>query len=47
MRGRELISKVLEDGESIVNRVAKTEVGEKFLVCTRAVRQWTMKLRQR
>ena len=38
MRGRELVSEVVEDWESIVNGVAKAEVGEKVLVCGRAVR---------
>ena len=40
MRGRELVSEVLEDWESIVNRVAKAEVGEKVVVCGRAARWW-------
>ena len=39
MRGRELVSEVLEDWESIVNRVAKAEVGQ-VLVCGRAARWW-------
>ena len=38
MRGRELVSKVLEDWESIVNRVAKAEVGEQVVVCGRGAR---------
>ena len=38
MSGRELVSEVLEDWESIVNRVAKVEVGEKVVVCGRAIR---------
>ena len=40
MRGRELVSEVIEDWESIVNRVAKAEVGEKVVVCGRAARWW-------
>ena len=40
MRGRELVSEVLEDWESIVNKVAKAEVGEKVVVCGRAARWW-------
>ena len=40
MRGRELVSEVLEDWERIVNRVAKAEVGEKVVVCGRAARWW-------
>ena len=40
MRGRELVSEVLEDWESIVNRVTKAEVGEKEVVCGGDVRWW-------
>ena len=51
MRGRELVSEVLEDWESIVNRVAEAEVGEKVVLCGRAARWWDdeikAKLRQR
>ena len=36
----ELVSEVLEGWESIVKRVAKAEVGEKVVVCGRAVRWW-------
>ena len=39
MRGRKLVSEILEDWESIANRVAKAEVGE-AVVCGRAVRWW-------
>ena len=38
MGWREFVSEVLEDWESIENRVAKAEVGEKVVVCGRAVR---------
>ena len=47
MRGGELIGKVLEELESIVNRVAKAEVGESVMVCGRSVRWWMMRLRRR
>ena len=40
MRGRELVSEVLKDLESMLNRVAKAEVGEKVVVCGRAARWW-------
>ena len=40
LRGRELVSEVLEECESIVNRVTKAEVQEKVVVCGRAVRLW-------
>ena len=38
--GSELMNEVLEEWERIVNRVAKTEVGEKMIVCGRAARWW-------
>ena len=47
MRGRELVSEVLEDWESIVNRVAKVEVGEKVVVCGRAARWWDDEIKAR
>ena len=40
MRRRELASEVLEYWESIVNRMAKAEVGQKVVVCGRAARWW-------
>ena len=36
IKGHELVSEVLHEWESIVNRVAKKEVGEKMIVCGRA-----------
>ena len=47
MRGRELVSEVLEDWESIVNRVAKAEVGEKVVVCGGQLGGGMIRLRQR
>ena len=38
IKGHELVSGVLHEWESIVNRVAKKEVGEKMIVCGRAAR---------
>ena len=38
MNGSRLVNEVLEQWERIVNRVTKTEVGEKMLVCGRAAR---------
>ncbi len=40
MRGRELVTAVLEDWESIVTEVAKAEVGEKVVVCGKAAMWW-------
>ena len=47
MRGRELVSEVLEGWESIVNKVAKAEVGEKVVVCGRAGRWWDDEIKAR
>ena len=35
-----LVSEVLREWESIVNRVAKREVGEKMIVCGKSARWW-------
>ena len=40
MRGWEFVSEVLEDWESIVNRVAKAEIGDEVVMCGRAARWW-------
>ena len=40
MKGHDLVSEVLREWESIVNRVAKTVVGDKMIVCGRAARWW-------
>ena len=38
--GSELVGGVLSEWEGIVNKVAKTVVGEKMIVCGRAARWW-------
>ena len=45
MNGNNLVNEVLEEWERIVNRVAKTEVGEKMIVCGRAARWWDDEIR--
>ena len=45
MNGSNLVNEVLEEWERIVNRVAKTEVGEKMIVCSRAARWWDDEIR--
>ena len=45
MNGSNLVNEVLEEWERIVNRVAKTEVGEKMIVCGRAARWWDDEIR--
>ena len=39
------MSRVLHEWESIVNRVAREEVGEKMIVCGRAARWWDSELK--
>ena len=43
MKEHELVNLVLCEWESIVNRVATKEVGEKLIVCGRAARWWDSK----
>ena len=38
MKGQELVNEVVMEWESVVNRVAKCELGEKMIVCGRAAR---------
>ena len=40
MKGQELVNEVVMEWESVVNRVAKCELGEKMIVCGRAARWW-------
>ena len=40
MIGSELVNDVLSEWEGIVNRVAKSSVGQKLIVCGRAARWW-------
>ena len=47
MKGHDLVNEVLREGESIVNRVAKREVGDKMIVCGRAARWWDKELKEK
>ena len=38
MKGQELVNEVVMKWDSVVNRVAKSELGEKMIVCARAAR---------
>ena len=40
------MNEVLREWESIVNRVAKREVGDKMIVCGRAARWWDKELKE-
>lgn len=42
-----LVSRVLHEWESIVNRVTREEVGEKMIVCGRAARWWDSELKDK
>ena len=47
MKGHDLVNEVLMEWESIVNRVAKSEVGDKMIVCGRATRWWDNKNKEK
>ena len=47
MKGYELVNEVLMEWENIVNRVAKSEVGEKMIVCGRAARWWDNEIKEK
>ena len=45
MKGQELVNEIVMEWESVVNRVAKCELGEKMIVCGRAARWWMSRLK--
>ena len=47
MKGQELVNEVVMEWESVVNRVAKCELGEKMMVCGRAARWWDEQIKDR
>ena len=47
MKGHDLVNEVLGEWESIVNRVAKREVGDKMIVCGRAARWWDNEIKEK
>ena len=47
MRSGELVGKVLEEWESVVNRMAKAEVGEKVIVCGQSVWWWADEIKEK
>ena len=47
LKGHDLVNKVLLKWESIVNEVAKREVGEKVIVCGKAARWWDDEIREK
>ena len=44
MKGYDLVNEVVMEWENIVNRVAKSEVGEKMIVCGRVARWWDIEI---
>ena len=47
MIGHELVNEVLREWESVVNRVAEREVGDKMTDCGRAARWWDDEIREK
>ena len=47
MKGYDLVNEVLMEWENIVNRVAKSEVGEKMIVSGRAARWWDNEIKEK
>ena len=47
MKGQELVNEIVMEWESVVNRVAKCELGEKMIVCGRAARWWDEQIKDR
>ena len=45
--GYDLVNEVLREWENIVNRVAKSEVGEKMIACGRAARWWDIEIKEK
>ena len=44
---QELVNEVVMEWESVVNRVAKCELGEKMIVCGRAARWWDEQIKDK
>ena len=47
IKGHELVNLVLHEWESILNRVARNEVGEKLIMCGRAARWWDYEIKDK
>ena len=47
MKGQELVNEVVMEWESVVNRVAKCELGEKMIVCGRAAKWWDKQIKDK
>ena len=47
MKGQELVNEIVMEWESVVNRVAKCELGEKMIVCGRAATWWDEQIKDK
>ena len=47
LRGSELVKAVVQDWEETVKRVASKEIGEKVIVCGKAVRWWDGEIKEK
>ena len=47
LKGHALVSEVLREWESIVNRVAKREVGENMIVCGKSASLWDSEVKDK
>ena len=47
VKGQELVNEAVMEWGSVVNRVAKCELGEKMIVCGRAARWWDEQIKDR
>ena len=47
MKGDQLVQQVVHEWEDIVNRTAKSVVGEKTIVCGKSVRWWDNEIKDK
>ena len=47
MKGHDLVNEGLREWESIVNRVAKREIGDKMIVCGGVARWWDNEIKEK
>ena len=47
MKGQKLVNEVVMEWESVLDRVAKYELGEKMIVCGRAARWWDEQIKDK
>ena len=47
LKGHTLVNEVLSEWESIVNKVAKSVIGEKLIVCGKSVNWWDEEIKDK